>query len=131
MLIGDRAKLEAILEKIVVGGYDPVEAIVESEQARGYRVIRPGDATWFPLSDWEPVSVSSINGDYARLVLLHAIVQGRGALTRALAAIEAGGLIAQVIDPTRELASTLRRRGWRGRKTGRSFEDREEVWQRH
>lgn len=115
-------KLGGMLERLL-SGYDPVAAIVENERARGFRVIRPGDRPWFRATDWRPASVASIDRVFARLVLLHAFVEGRGALTRTLASIEAAGLRPRIIDPTVELAAALRRRGWRARER-----DGEIVW---
>ena len=121
-------KLIALFEEMLSPRYDPVAAIVESETARSFKVIRPGDAPWFRAADWRYESIASIDGIKARLVLLHAFKEGRGALTRTLAGIVKVGLIPTVIDPTRELAATLKRRGWRGRMCGTTFEDRERVW---
>lgn len=122
------AALVEMLGKLLSGSYDPVAAITQAETARGYRVIRPGDAPWLPAADWKPASVASIDGSTVRLVLLDAIEPGTGALTRCLAMIALHGLTPAVIDPTRELAATLTRRGWTGRQVGSTFEDRETVW---
>lgn len=120
-------KLAELLDKML-SGYDPVAAIVESETARGFKVVRPGDAPWFRAADWRAASVASINGVYARLVLLHAFESGKGAMTRTIESIKAAQLIPAVIDPTRELAATLTRRGWKSRHEGSTFEDMETVW---
>lgn len=110
--------------------YDPVAAIVDGEIARGFTVIRPGDKEWFSLTDWMPESIASIQKNRVRLVLLHARESGKGALTQMLRKIEASGLDAAIIDPTPQFAETLKRRGWNGKKTGRSFETYETVWQK-
>lgn len=120
-------KLLDLLNKMM-SGYDPVAAIVEGETARGFKVIRPGDAPWFRAADWRAASVASVNGVHARLVLLHAFESGKGALTQTIEGIKAAGLIPTVIDPTRELAATLTRRGWKARDEGSTFEDTETVW---
>jgi hypothetical protein len=65
---------------------------------------------------------------FARLVLIDALRPGTGALTRTLAGIKAAGMIPCIIDPTRELAATLTRRGWKSRQHGSTFEDRETRW---
>lgn len=122
-------KLVELLDKMM-SGYDPVLAIVDSETARGFKVIRPGDAPWFSAVDWRADSVASINGVYARLVLLHAFESGRGAMTRTVENAKANGLIPVILDPTRELAATLRRRGWKPRDAGSTIEDRETIWSR-
>lgn len=122
-----RTKLGEMLEKLL-GGYDPVAFIVESETARGFKIVRPGDAPWFRAMDWRLASVASIDGNVARLVLIHAFESGRGALTRTIDGIKQAGLIPVVIDPTRELAATLQKRGWRGSARGSTYETRETVW---
>lgn len=121
-------KLVELLDKML-SGYDPVAAIVESETARGFKLVRPGDAPWFRAAEWRAASVASINGMYVRLVLLHAFNESKGSLTRTIEGIKAAGLIPQVIDPTRELAAALTRRGWKPRECGTTFEDRETIWQ--
>lgn len=120
--------LVELLHNILSGHHDPVAAIVQSEQERGFTVVRPGEAPWLPLADWRPASVCSIHGDEARLVLLHAFRPGGGALTRTLAQLAMCRLRPAVVDPTPELAAALQRRGWRGRAVGRTFETRETVW---
>ena len=121
-------KLLHLLEKMLSGGYDPVAGIIEGEEARGYKVVRPGDAPWFRAADWQAESIASINGMKVRLVLLHAFKEGRGALTRTIDGIKQAKMIPTVIDPTRELAATLKRRGWKSKDVGTTFEDRETVW---
>lgn len=121
-------KLMGLLDKILSGTHDPVSAIVENEQGRGFKVIRPGDAPWFRATEWRAASVASLNGQQVRLVLIHAFESGRGALTRTLAAIRTSGLNPVIIDPTRELAAALRRRGWKSHVVGSNFDDRETVW---
>jgi len=123
-----QAALIRAIEQIISGKHDPVAAIVQSERDRGFKVIRPGDAPWFRAMDWRYTSVASIDGNTARLVLLHAFEEGKGAFTRTIAGINAAGLRPAVIEPTSELADTLGRKGWRGQSRGRSFETRETVW---
>ncbi len=122
------AALIEFLERALSGEYDPVSAIVEGEEERGNIVIRPGDAGWLPTTDWRLETVCSLQGNTARLVLIHAKVERQGAFNRLLIATEAAGLKLAVIDPTPELASTLSRRGWSGKQVGRTFETRERVW---
>lgn len=122
------AKIQHLIDRIITGGYDPVAAIVENEEARGFKIVRPGDAPWFRAADWQAASVASINGKFARLVLIHAFESGRGAMTRTIDAIKEAGLIPNIIDPTRELQATLKRRGWKSKLKGSTFEDRETVW---
>jgi len=108
--------------------YDPIAAIVEGEKKHGFHVVRPGDKPWFLAKDWKAESVASIDRDTVRLVLIHAKREGKGAFTRTVKAIEDAGLLPTVIEPMRGFAETLRRRGWRGKQTGRTFETRETVW---
>lgn len=108
--------------------YDPVAAIVESERKRGFLVIRPGDKPWFRIRDWRAESVASIDRDTVRLVLIHAVREGRGTFTRTVQGIEKAGLLPSVIEPNPEFAASLKRRGWVGKQVGRTFEDRETIW---
>lgn len=119
------AELEAMLND---PGYDPVAAIVEGEQKRGFRVVRPGDKPWFRIRDWRAESVASIDGNTVRLVLIHAAREGRGTFTRTIQNIEKAGLLPSVIEPNPEFAASLKRRGWVGKQVGCTFETRETVW---
>jgi hypothetical protein len=119
--------LVEVVKRILAGGYDPVAAIVEDETDRGFKVVRPGDAPWFPVADWRPASVASIDRDTVRLVLIHSHESGKGAMTRMLAAINAAGLAPTVLEPTPQLADALRRRGWRSRDVRLPL-DRETIW---
>ena len=108
--------------------FDPIAAIVKSEQKRNFRVIRPGDVPWFSSKDWVKESVVSVSGKLVRLVLLHAVEPGKGAFSRTLKGLVDAGYKPAVIDPTKEFAETLRRRGWKGRLCGSDFETFEYVW---
>lgn len=118
-------QLEAMLSD---PNYDPIAAIVESEKKRGFRVLRPGDTPWFRATDWVHDSVASVSGTLVRLVLLHAFQSGKGAFTRTVKDAQDAGYKPTVIDPTQEFAAALKRRGWRGKKMGWSFETYETVW---
>jgi hypothetical protein len=121
--------LLAMLDRLMAGDYDPIDEIVAVERSRGFQVIRPGTAPWLPAADWKPATVVSVTPSRcARLVLLDAIEPGRGALTRTLAGLTLAGLTPAVIAPTRELAATLARRGWRACAVGSTLKDREMVW---
>jgi hypothetical protein len=119
------AELEAMLND---PNYDPVAAIVEGERKRGFRVVRPGEALWFRIGDWKSESVASMHGTTIRLVLIDAYRPGTGAFTRMIRDIEEIGGRPAVLEPTKEFAAMLKRRGWRGKQFGRSFEDSEGVW---
>ena len=116
------------LEAILSGNYDPVAAIVEGERKRGFRVVRPGEAAWFRIGDWRAESVASINRNTVRLVLIYAVREGRGTFTRTVQNIEKAGLLPSVIEPNREFAASLKRRGWVSKQHGRTFESREMIW---
>lgn len=125
------AHLEPKLAELVVkmlGGYDPVAAIVENETARGFKVIRPGDTPWFRAADWRAASIASLDGKRVRLVLIHSFESGQGAMTRTIAAIQEAGLNPVIVDLTPELAATLTRRRWKSKDIGSTFDDRETVW---
>ena len=101
----------------------PIEDVMRAEeQAKGYRVVVPGEVSWLPADDWQPTAVVSLDGTTVRLVALQALVEGRGALSRLLAGIAAAGLSPCILEPTRELQATLKRRGWRGRTVGHGVE---------
>ena len=108
--------------------YDPVAAIVEGERKRGFRVVRPGDEPWFRIRDWRAESVASIDRDTVRLVLIHAVRENKGTFTLTVQNIEKAGLLPSVIEPNREFAASLKRRGWVGKRTGHDFETTEMVW---
>lgn len=120
--------LAHLIEKIVLPDFDPAEEIAKSEAERGFTVYRPGEVGWLPLSEWKSKSVCSVNGIYARLVLIDAVRPGSGAFGRMIVALRLAGLIPCVVDPTIEFAAALKRRGYRGREVGTTFEDRETIW---
>jgi hypothetical protein len=119
------AELEAMLND---PNYDPVAAIVASEQKNGFLVIRPGDTPWFLASDWMDYSVASLSGTTVRLVLIEAHEPGKGAFTRTINGARLAGYRPAVIDPTAKFAAMLKRRGWRGKAVGHDFETRETIW---
>lgn len=123
-----QAALIRELEAMLSGNYDPIAAIVKGEEKRGFRVVRPGGAPWFRAVDWRAESIASISGDTVRLVLLRCFRSGKGSFTRTVQLIEYAGLKPTVIDPTREFAAALKRRGWRGKQMGRTFASREVIW---
>lgn len=119
-----RALADAI-EAFMSDGRPMWEIMREREANRGFSPIIPGDAEWLSLADWDKTSVVSINGGEVRLV---AIMAARpGSFTRLLASLELLGLTPVVVEPTREFAATLRRRGWCIEHVGTTFEDRETL----
>jgi hypothetical protein len=119
------AELEAILND---PNYDPVAAIVEGERKRGFHVIRPGDKPWFLAADWMSESVASVYGPMIRFVLIEARKPGTGAFTSMIERMRSTNYKPAVIEPTKEFAAMLKRRGWRGTATGHTFETRETIW---
>jgi hypothetical protein len=91
-------------------------------------VLRPGDAPWFLAADWMAYSVVSVSGVLVRFVLIEAHEPGTGAFTRTVKGLQDAGYKPAVIDPTREFAAMLKRRGWRGKTAGHDFETTETVW---
>ena len=101
------------------------DGIAALEGARGYTVMRPGEVAWFPLADWKPASVASVNGIYVRLVLLDAVLPGNGAFRRLVAAVVAAGHLPLVMCPLGPMREILRRERW-----SRVSERPEEVWRK-
>ena len=123
------AALLALMDRILNDpNYDAVAEIVEGERARGFRVLRPDDTPWFLAADWAPKSIASVSGVLVRLVLLQARKPGSGAFTRTVAGLRAAGYRPAVIEPTREFAEMLARRGWIKRSVGNTLETREKIW---
>jgi hypothetical protein len=108
--------------------YDPVAAIVEGERKRGFHVIRPGEAAWFRIGDWKPESIASMYATTVRLVLIDAYRPGTGAFTRMIRDIEEIGGRPVVLEPTKEFAAMLKRRGWASKVTGKRTIERETIW---
>lgn len=125
-----RAALIRELEAMLSGNYDPIAAIVQGEEKRKFRVVRPGDAPWFRATDWRAESVASISGNTVRLVLLHCFESGQGAFTRTVKAIEDAGMRPAVIEPTKEFAAALKRLGWRKKTVGSTLETCETIWKK-
>lgn len=104
--------VEALITAIRGDKANIADMIAGAEARAGYRLVRPGEATWLPLWDWKPQSVCSIDERTARLVLLDAITPGQGAFTRLVDALALAKLAPRVISPTREFQAILRRKGW-------------------
>jgi len=105
------------------------DVIAGNEENAGHQVVRPGEAKWLPLGDWEPGTVCSITKDRtARLVLLHACKPNTGAFTLLLQGLLYVGLSPAVIEPTREFGDALRRHDWRCKTFNRGDRGQERVW---
>ena len=99
------------------------------ESAKGYRVVRPGDAPWLSKEDWRETIVVSVDGERVRLVLIHAKQPGRGAFTRLVDAVRGAGLIPCVMSPTKQLEDTLKRwKSWKWKRVERGVGMEREVW---
>lgn len=112
-------------------GASVADIMREDERMAGYKVIRPGDIPWLSLEDWDPSIVVSLDGNRVRLVAILARNPGNGALRSLIAAIEAQGLVPQIIAPTHEMRVTVKRWGWRMRMKGSGFEAQEIWYPRH
>lgn len=119
--------LQAEIERCFTHPQGASGVIFENETARGRTALRPGDVTWFLTADWTSGSVASVKDGVARLVLLDAIRPGAGAFGRLIDAIRAAELRPVVVEPTREFAAVLSRRGWK-RRSHRFGIEHEEVW---
>lgn len=82
------------------------------ERKAGWLTIAPGDVPWMPEEEWDGSSVVSVRGNVVRFILLRAANPGTGAFTRMIEGLLSAGLTPHVIEPTREFAAALRRRGW-------------------
>ena len=123
--------LALLVERILNDPRGPAEIIADDEAARGFNVVRPGDAPWFQPNEWRAASVSSVDDmGHVRLVLLDAILPGTGALRRTLTSIRFLGMKPLIIEPTRELANTLTLNGWRSRTYGGGMDAETRWWPR-
>jgi hypothetical protein len=123
--------LHAAIIDIMTSDVPPEKALAQHEKDIGFVPVTLGVFPFFDVADWHPATLVSMRGKTWRLVLLHAKNPGTGALTRLLIGIKAHDPHAriQIIDPTREMQITLRRKGWKGRETGSTFQDRKHVWE--
>ena len=110
-------------------GGDIAGLIAAGEREAGHVVVRPGEARWLPIGDWNPGTVCSITKERtARLVLLHARKPNTGAFTLLVYGLTLAGLSPAVIDPTREFGAALSRRNWRCKTFNRGDRGQEHVW---
>ena len=124
-----RPEIKRMVERIEVAlslGVQIYSLMRADETAKGYRVVRPGEAPWLPRKDWHETVVVSVDGERVRLVAILAKQPGQRAFTRLVEAVRAAGMIPCVFEPTPELAATLKRWKWRERISGAGAE--REVW---
>lgn len=93
--------------------------LIRNERQQGYKIVRPGEASWLPLSDWDLSSIVSTNGFRVRLVALCARNPGTGAFTRLIEATKREGMVPVVVEPFNDLAQVLKRWKWKSRLIGR------------
>lgn len=99
----------------------------DDERRAGFAVIRPGEASWLPLSAWHPDCVVSTDGERVRLVLLHALRPGHGAFLKMLIELNLAKLSPVVVEPTERLAERLTTWGWKSRRIGKGFHA-QRIW---
>jgi hypothetical protein len=100
----------------------------DSEVARGYRPVFPGDFPWFPASEWPQDVVVSLDGNRVRIIAVYALNPGNGAFSRLITGIVRAGLIPTVVAPFSEMVDILTHWGWHRRIVGKTFNDRCDEW---
>jgi len=107
------------------------EILREAETRRGFQVARTRGGFWLPEADWHKDTVASLvrlDGHRAlRLVLAVARNPGTGAFSRLATQCLMRGWMLIVVDPNREFAAILQRRGFIEIAVGRTFDERE-TW---
>lgn len=117
------AAMERAIARFLEDDRPIADIMRDEERKRGYQVVRPGGVRWLPACDWHDDCVVSVNKNVARLVLI--VSKRTGSLRRLVNELEALGLIPEVVEPTRELQTTLARWGWKRGRRGVCFENRE------
>jgi len=108
-----------VADMMAFGGRDMLlHDIVATERAKGFQIVRPGEAEWFPRSDWRKNSICSVSGNRVRIVLIEAHHQKSGALVRLIAALQERELVPVVVEPHPRLAQRLAAWGWKNRRHG-------------
>jgi hypothetical protein len=99
----------------------------EAEIASGFELARQ-NGYWLPDKDWHEDTVASLVWQRAgafRLVLAVARKPGNGAFTRLASRCKRSNCVLIVVDPTKEFAAMLERRGFVGLDIGETFDERE------
>jgi hypothetical protein len=116
------SQLEAMLEELIVGldkhGGSPGALMRAEEQAKGRKIIQPGDVAWFPADEWESSCVVSQCGKDVRLIAILAKRPNTGSFQRMVKGIVQAGLRPVIVCPTREMDATLTRWGWKTQHVG-------------
>lgn len=115
------------LEDILESGKDAEQILCEKEAESGFMVIRPGEVDWLPLSDWDSMTIVSMQPPVVRLVAIWARIPDNGAFRRLCEALKAKGLVPHVVAPVPEMQERLRRWRWRRHARG-NWLDHEEWW---
>lgn len=118
--------MDALFSSLDKGG-KMHEIMRANEVAAGYRVVLPGTVDWLSAADWHPTITVSTDGKTVRLVAILALNPGKGALRRTVAGIMGAGLVPCIVEPTREMRSTMQRWNWKCKRVGYGM-DCEEQW---
>lgn len=117
-----------LITQYAIGGGDAILSnIVNMEKDRGFIVVRPGEAEWFPAALWKKSSICSIAANRIRIVLVEAKQQKSGAFRLLVDQISDLDLVPVVVEPHDRLAVTLASWGWRHRRHGVGAEC-ENIW---
>lgn len=127
MPLPTQEEIESIVHRMTTIGIP--QGMREDEEAKGHKVIMPGDVPWFFKEDWLEDCVVSLDGSKVRIILVIAKNQGNGSFSRLTAEIIKAGLLPVVIAPIGQIMpSILERWGWRERVVGSNFSDTENQW---
>ena len=106
----------------------PATVIRRGEIEKGYRVLKPGDYSWYRERDWEGESVISQDGKNIRIVAIIAARRGRGTFSRLITEICRSGLRPVVVTPLMDMEDILVRWNWAAVISGGSYTDLEAQW---
>ena len=108
----------------------PIHEIMrDDERAAGYRVIFPGEFSWFPLLDWCNTCVVSINDRDVRLVAIRASRPRAGAFRRLISGIKTAGLRPVVVSPIGDaMPAIMKKWRWKRRTIGTTFETQQTIF---
>lgn len=130
------ALLPKVLDEIFAITRHPRGALGQMEDCEigsGYTLVPVGAVTPFPIpaKDWEAALVT-LDGEKARLVLLHASAPGTGAFRRLVEGVKAAGYTPAVIEPTgADMPAIMKRWRWKRRQVGRGFDTYSEYTPRN
>lgn len=119
-------EIESLAEQILE--YGPVGSIALQEISKGYQPIARDEYPWYTSADWSGEAVVTRDVNRVRIVLVNAINPGHGAFSRMITNILQDGLLPVVIAPLGTMCSIMHIWGWRMRRVGTTFHEREEQW---